>query len=84
MFYRIMSDVHTVLLSVAIVEDLELFHDNNRQYRYVYDRIRVKHAAGRPNHEQSTTITAILKVKPEAATAVIELLMVGGKTPETC
>ena len=24
------------------------------------------------------------KVKPEAATAVIELLMVGGKTPETC
>jgi len=24
------------------------------------------------------------KVKPEAATTVIELLMVGGKTPETC
>jgi hypothetical protein len=24
------------------------------------------------------------KVKPEAVTAVIELLMVGGKTPETC
>jgi len=24
------------------------------------------------------------KVKPEAATAVIELLMKGGKTPETC
>jgi hypothetical protein len=24
------------------------------------------------------------KVKPEAATAVIELLMVGEKTPETC
>jgi hypothetical protein len=24
------------------------------------------------------------KVKPEAATAVIELLMLGGKTPETC
>jgi hypothetical protein len=24
------------------------------------------------------------KVKPEAATAVIEFLMVGGKTPETC
>ena len=24
------------------------------------------------------------KVKPEAATAVIELLMVGGKTPDTC
>jgi hypothetical protein len=25
-----------------------------------------------------------MKVKPEAATAVIELLMMGGKTPETC
>jgi len=24
------------------------------------------------------------KVKPEAATAVIELLMMGGRTPETC
>jgi hypothetical protein len=24
------------------------------------------------------------KVKPEAANAVIELLMMGGKTPETC
>jgi hypothetical protein len=25
-----------------------------------------------------------MKVKPEAVTAVIELLMIGGKTPETC
>jgi hypothetical protein len=25
-----------------------------------------------------------MKVKPEAVTAVIELLMMGGKTPETC
>jgi hypothetical protein len=24
------------------------------------------------------------KVKPEAATAIIELMMMGGKTPETC
>jgi len=24
------------------------------------------------------------KVKPEVATAVIELLMIGGKTPQTC
>jgi hypothetical protein len=24
------------------------------------------------------------KIKPEAASAVIELLMMGGKTPETC
>jgi hypothetical protein len=32
--------------------------------------------AGRPDHD--------MKVKPEAATAVNELLMMGGKTPETC
>jgi hypothetical protein len=25
-----------------------------------------------------------MKVKPEAATAVSELLIMGGKTPETC
>jgi len=25
-----------------------------------------------------------MKVKPEAAIAVIELLMMGGRTPETC
>jgi hypothetical protein len=25
-----------------------------------------------------------MKVKPEAATAVIELLMMGGRTPKTC
>jgi hypothetical protein len=32
------------------------------------------------------TIAAILfnKVKPGAATAIIELLMMGGKMPETC
>jgi len=32
--------------------------------------------SGRPDHNT--------KVKPEAATAVIELLMMGGRTPETC
>ena len=32
----------------------------------------------RPDHEHSTTVTT------EAATAAIELLMMGGKTPETC
>ena len=31
-----------------------------------------------------TTCHHDTKVKPEAATAVIELLMMGGKTPETC
>jgi hypothetical protein len=39
---------------------------------------------GRPDHERSTIIYHHdTKIKPEAATAVIELLMMGGKTPET-
>jgi len=33
----------------------------------------------RPDHEHSTTVTTIRKVNPEAATAVIELLMMGGE-----
>jgi hypothetical protein len=37
--------------------------------------------ASRPDHKHSTTVTTI---QPEAAAAVIELLMMGGKTPETC
>jgi hypothetical protein len=42
-------------------------------------------SAGQPDHEQSpTTYHHDTKVKPEAATAVIELLMMGGKTLETC
>jgi hypothetical protein len=31
-----------------------------------------------------TAMAASGFTKPEAATAVIELLMMGGKTPETC
>jgi hypothetical protein len=45
-------------------------------------RVRVRARAGRPDHEHDYHHDT--KVKPEAATAVIELLMVGGKTPETC
>jgi hypothetical protein len=36
--------------------------------------------SGRP----ASPTTNDTKVKPEAATAVIEFLMMGGKTPETC
>jgi hypothetical protein len=39
--------------------------------------------AGRSDHEQITNCHHDTKVKLEAATAVIELLMMGGKTPET-
>jgi hypothetical protein len=44
----------------------------------------VRGRAGRPDHEQQHDCHHDTKVKPEAATAVIELLMIGGKTPETC
>jgi len=40
--------------------------------------------AGRPDHDQQHCYHHDTKVKPEVATAVIELLMMGGKTPETC
>ena len=40
--------------------------------------------AGWPDHKHSTTYHHNTKVKPEAATAAIEFLMMAGKTPETC
>jgi (2Fe-2S) ferredoxin len=41
--------------------------------------------SGRPAQPQTQhDFHHYTKVKPEAATAVIELLMMGGKTPETC
>jgi len=41
--------------------------------------------AGRPARPQTLhDYHHDTKVKPEAATAVIEILMMGGKTPETC
>jgi hypothetical protein len=39
---------------------------------------------GRPDHDQQHCYYHASKVKPKAATAVAELLMMGGKTPETC
>jgi hypothetical protein len=40
--------------------------------------------AGRPDHNQQHCCQHAPKVKPEAATAVVELLMMGVRTPETC
>jgi len=40
--------------------------------------------AGRPDHDQQHCYHHAPKVKPEAATAVVELLMMGVRTPETC
>jgi len=38
----------------------------------------------RPDHDQQHCYHHAPTVKPEAATAVVELLMMGERTPETC
>jgi hypothetical protein len=40
--------------------------------------------AGRSDHDQQHGYHHATMVKPEAATAVVELLMMGVRTPETC
>jgi hypothetical protein len=40
--------------------------------------------AGRPYHDRQHCYHHTPKVKPEAATAVVELLMIGVRTPKTC
>jgi hypothetical protein len=40
--------------------------------------------ADRSDYEQQLCYHQVPKVKPEAATAVVEILMMGVRTPETC
>jgi len=40
--------------------------------------------ASQPNHDQQNCYHQAPKVKPEAANAVVQLLMMGVKTPKTC
>jgi hypothetical protein len=40
--------------------------------------------AGRPDHDQQHCCHHASTVKPEAATAVVELMMMSVRTPETC
>jgi hypothetical protein len=40
--------------------------------------------AGRLDHDQQHCYHHATTVKPEAATAVVEFLMMGVRTPETC
>ena len=47
-------------------------------------RACVRGRANRPDHKHMHGYHHDTKVKPEAATAVIELLMMGGRMPETC
>jgi hypothetical protein len=41
-------------------------------------------SVGRPDHDQQHCYRHVPTVKPEAAIAVVEFLMMGGTTPETC
>jgi hypothetical protein len=50
----------------------------------VVGRGRAGRPAGRPDHDQQHCYPHAPTVKPEAATAVVELLMMGMRTPETC
>jgi hypothetical protein len=47
---------------------------------FIVDRGR----AGWPDHDQQHCYHHATTVKPEAATAVVGLLMIGVRTPETC
>jgi hypothetical protein len=40
--------------------------------------------AGRPDHDQQRCCHHAPTVKPKAATAVVELLIMGVRTPDTC
>jgi hypothetical protein len=40
--------------------------------------------AGRPEHDQQHCYHHAPKVEPKATTAIVELLMMGLRTPETC
>jgi hypothetical protein len=40
--------------------------------------------AGLPDNDQQHCYHHVPKIKPEAATEVVELLMMGVRTPETC
>ena len=44
----------------------------------------VRGRAGRPDNDQQHCCHHAPKVKPEAATAGVELLMMGVRNPETC
>ena len=45
--------------------------------------IRSSTTAGRPDHDQQHCYHHAPNVKPDAATAVVKLLMMGVRTPET-
>ena len=46
--------------------------------------VRGRAGYNRPDHDQQHCNYHAPTVKPEAATAVVELLMMGVRTPETC
>jgi hypothetical protein len=53
-------------------------------YYLTFTRMYSSTCFGRPDHDQQHCYRHAPTVKPEAATAVVELLMMGVRTPETC
>jgi hypothetical protein len=77
------------------IKDIVIFVCNMRCYRsneLYFDQLKSRKIrsavgrgrAGRPEHDQQHCYHHAPKVKPEAATAVVELLMMGVRTPKTC
>ena len=63
----------------AKVDDLQKHRSDFHIYIYIYIYIRT-----RPDHDQQHCYHHAPTVKPETATAVVELLMMGVEAPETC
>jgi hypothetical protein len=65
-------------------------HHQKRRQLYVQHLVFVKPLllsapiAGRPDHDQQHCYHHASTAKPEDATAVVELLMMSVRTPETC
>ena len=86
-----------LLLSAYVREgQMTLFLLDTKKFSYFFKVCKsVHHSTIQINHQLDATIfqfiiltfiysSKLRRLKPEAATAVIELLMMGGKTPETC
>ena len=60
------------------------YNINQRNFVEIKENVKVKvKQFGRPDHDQQHCYHHAPKVKPKAATAVVELLIVGVRTPET-
>ena len=67
-----------------LVGDLFELYDDARICAVVRAVVRGRAGHNRPDHKQQHSYHYNTKVKPVATTAVVVLLMMGVRTPETC